>query len=97
MVSVGTIVWLSSELMFFAGLFVIFLAERTVSSEQLQRVLDLLGSAIMVGMIATLVGRRNSARDPEEKTAYGWLLLSAVSILAGVGVYFLFASKSPAS
>ncbi|MFC4555860.1 cytochrome c oxidase subunit 3 [Georgenia faecalis] len=32
-VSVGTIVWLSSELMFFAGLFAMYFTHRTVSSE----------------------------------------------------------------
>jgi hypothetical protein len=80
--------------LFFFGMFVLFLAERMITSEQAQRVVGLVGLAIMAGMLATLFGRRNSARDNEEKIAYGWLLLSAVSIFVGVGVYLLFAAKS---
>jgi hypothetical protein len=81
--------------LFFIGLLVIFGAERMVVSEQTQRVLGLAGGAVMFGMLATLLSRRSSARDTEEQTAYSWLLLSALCVFLGVGVYYLFAAKSP--
>lgn len=81
--------------LYFVGLFVMFLAERMAGSEQTQRIFGLVGAALMVGMFVTLFGRRNSARDAEEKLAYSWLLTSAASVLFGVALYYLFATKAP--
>ncbi len=82
--------------LFLVGLFIMFLGERMANSEQMQRVLGLLGGALMIGMLATLIGRRNSARDADERTAYGWLLVSGISVLLGVSLYYVFAAKAPA-
>jgi len=82
--------------LFFLGLFVVFLAERVATTEQVQRVLGLLGVALMAGMLATFIGRRTSAQDAEERRAYDWLLLGALTVSFGIGIYYLFAAKSPA-
>jgi len=53
MVSVGTIVWLASELMFFAGLFAMYFTIRSVSPDLWHQKTDLLN--VQYATINTLV------------------------------------------
>lgn len=82
--------------LFFVGMFVLFLAERMATSEQVQRALGLTGIAVMFGMLVTLFSRRNGAKSDEERTAYTWMVGCGLTVLVGVGIYYLFAAKAPA-
>ena len=55
MVSVGTIVWLSSELMFFAGLFAIFFTVRSMRPDLWEKNIELLNVPFAAGNTLILV------------------------------------------
>lgn len=81
--------------LFFVGLGVIFFAERVLSSEGLRRGGDLLGFAVMFGMLLTLGLRARTAKDRDEQTAYRWLTLGGGLVLLGAGIYLLSAASAP--
>lgn len=54
-VSVGTIVWLASELMFFAGLFAMYFTHRSVNSDQWPGNTDLLNTPFALANTTVLV------------------------------------------
>ena len=54
-------------ILFFVGLATVFFAERVLTSDTSQRIVDLLGVAVMIGMVMTLLGRRGSAQDSDER------------------------------
>ncbi len=74
MVAVGTIVWLSSELMFFAGLFAVYFQLRSVRgdlwAEQVQKLNLPFASVNCLVLVVSSVwcqlgyGRRSAARRP---------------------------------
>lgn len=83
-------------ILFFLGLFIIFFSERVLTSDGAQRMFDLLGFALMAGMLLTLFGRRGAAHDSDERQSYGWMVIDACLVLAGAALYLLFAAKAPA-
>ena len=83
-------------LLFFTGLLLIFFSERVLTSDGAQRAVDLLGFALMTGMLLTLFGRRGSAQDPDERQSYSWMVIDAGLVMLGAAIYLLFAAKAPA-
>jgi hypothetical protein len=81
--------------LFFVGLFALFIAERAISKDSLQRVCDGLAMLLLLGSVVGFAARRSSAQDPADKTAQGRLLLSSLVSTLGVSLYLLFAAKTP--
>ena len=82
-------------ILFFAGLFALFIAERMLTKESLQRGCDGLSMLLLLGSIVGFASRRSSADDPAEKRAQSRLLLGSVTTTLGLALYLLFAAKTP--
>jgi hypothetical protein len=82
--------------LFFAGLFAVFIGERMLTKESWQRAFDGLSLLLLIGGLIGFASRRSSAADPAEKRAQGQLLLFSFVSTFGIGLYLLFAAKSPA-
>lgn len=79
----------------FIGLFVLFVAERMVTKEGMQRGLDVVAVLLMLASAAGFAARRQGAQDALDKQAQGNQLLGAVTVLLGIAIYLVFASKVP--
>jgi hypothetical protein len=89
---VELVLWPTS--LFFAGLFALFVAERMVTQEGLQRGLDGFALLLLLGSVVGFGSRRSIAQDPAERRAQGLLLLSGLCSTFGVCLYLLFAAKT---
>lgn len=90
---VELVLWPTS--LFFAGLFALFVAERMITKEALQRGLDGFAVLLLLGSLVGFGSRRSVAQDPADKRAQGQLLLSTFISTLGVCLYLLFAAKTP--
>lgn len=90
---VQLVLWPTS--LFFAGLFALFVAERMVTTEGMQRGLDGFALLLLLGSLVGFGSRRSVAQDPAERRAQGQLLLSGLISTFGVCMYLLFAAKNP--
>jgi len=90
--SIQVVLW--PTILMFVGLFVLFLGERMLTTEALQKGAATLASLLLLGGVVGLASRRGSASDAVEKRALGYMLLSALAIVLGVAVYLLFNLKS---
>ncbi len=81
--------------LFFVGLFAMFIAERAIGKESLQKAFDGLSMLLLLGSLVGFAARRSSAQDPADKQAQSKLLLAGLCSTIGVGLYLLFSSKSP--
>jgi hypothetical protein len=90
--SIQVVLW--PTILVFVGLFVLFLGERMLTTEALQKGAAMLASLLLVGGVVGLASRRGSASDAVEKRALGYMLLGSLAILLGVAVYLLFNLKS---
>lgn len=90
--TVRLVLW--PTLLLFVGLFALFIAERMLNKELHQRLLDGVAALVMIAGIVGHMGRRSSAKSAAEKSAYGILALSGLTMLVGVGLFLLFTAKS---
>lgn len=87
---VGTVVWLTSELMFFAGLFAAYFTLRSANPAwppedvELETVRTALATVVLVGSSFTLHVGVRAAEHGDRRTAIRWVLVTA-----GLGVVFL--------
>jgi hypothetical protein len=81
-------------ILFFVGLFVLFLGERMLTTEGLQKGAATLALLLLLAGLVGIVSRRSSAKDAIEKRALGYLMLSGLAVILGVAVYLLFNLKS---
>lgn len=89
---VQLVLWPTS--LFFAGLFALFVAERMVTKEGLQRGLDGFALLLLVGSLVGFASRRSVAQDPADRRAQGRLFLFSFISTLGVCLYLLFAAKT---
>ncbi len=90
--SIQVVLW--PTILFFVGLFVLFLGERMLTTEGLQKGAATLASLLLLAGLVGIVSRRSSAKDAIEKRALGYLMLSGLAVILGVVVYLLFNLKS---
>jgi len=89
-VNVGVVVWLSSELMFFAGLFAAYFTLRSVNHEwppdgvELETARTAVATAILVASSGTMHRAVHAANRGERRGAITWLGITAL-----LGVIFL--------
>jgi cytochrome c oxidase subunit 3 len=87
---VGVVVWLASELMFFAGLFAAYFTLRSVNDPwppdgvELETARTAVASAILVGSSGTMHLAVTAARRDDRRRATRWLAVTAL-----MGVVFL--------
>ncbi|HNK46059.1 MAG TPA: Gldg family protein [Pseudomonadota bacterium] len=91
--SIQVVLW--PTVLFFVGLFVLFLGERMLTTEGPQKAAAILSALLLVAGFVGLLSRRGSAKDAEEKRALGYMMLSGLLVIVGVVVYLLFHFKSP--
>ena len=96
--SVGVIVWLASELMFFAGLFAAWFTLRATNDPwpppevELETVLTVLASVVLVSSSATMHLAVQSAKRADRRGTVRWLLVTmamAAVFLANLGHEYL--------
>jgi cytochrome c oxidase subunit III len=87
---VGTVVWLTSELMFFAGLFAAYFTLRSVNADwppggvELETARTGLATLVLVGSSFTMHLAVRAAEHGDRRTAVRWVLVTA-----GLGTLFL--------
>ena len=72
--SIQVVLW--PTILFFVGLFVLFVGERMLTTEGLQKGAATLASLLLLAGLVGIVSRRSSAKDAIEKRALGYLMLS---------------------
>ena len=70
----------------FIGLFVLFVAERMVTKEGMQRGLDVVAVLLMLASAAGFAARRQGAQDALDKQAQGNQLLGGVTVLPCIAI-----------
>ncbi len=87
---VGTVIWLSSELMFFSGLFAAYFTLRSASAAwppegvELATVRTALATVVLVASSATMHGAVKAAERGDRRGAVRWL-----AVTAGLALVFL--------
>lgn len=91
--AIHVVVW--PTVFVYVGLFVLFLGERMLVSETPQKAAAGLSLVCLLAGSAALISRRTSVQNSSEKTALGYMALSALVVVVGVLAYLLFHFKSP--
>jgi hypothetical protein len=90
--SIQVVLW--PTLVFFVGLFVLFVGERMLTTEGLQKGAATVAMVLIIAGLVGMLSRRSSSKDIVEKRALGYMLLSGLTVFVGVVVYLLFNFKA---
>lgn len=77
-------------LIFFLGLFLMYLGERVLDRDKIRPILDGLGVAAALAGLVLLAARAQKSGSSEDKRAHLWLLGAGATALLGIGCYFAF-------
>ena len=90
--SIQVVLW--PTVVFFVGLFVLFVGERMLTTDGLQKGAATVAMLLIVAGLVGMLSRRNSSKDAVERRALGYMLLSGLTVLVGAVVYLLFNFKA---
>ena len=72
--SIQVVLW--PTILFFVGLFVLFIGERMLTTETLQKGAATVAVLLLLGGFVGIISRRSSAQDAVEKRALGYMLIA---------------------
>lgn len=90
--SIQVVLW--PTILFFVGLFVLFVGERMLTTETLQKGAATVAVLLLLAGLVGIISRRSSAQDAVEKRALGYMLIAGLAVMVGAAVYLLFNLKS---
>lgn len=90
--SIQVVLW--PTVLFFVGLFVLFVGERMLTTEGLQKGAATAAMLLLMGGWIGMMSRRSSSKDAIEQRALGYMLISGLTVIVGVIVYLLFNFKA---